>query len=101
MCITPSDSIPVLGMCLPSNLKWLTFKRYDVDFGGGLVVRVHSTQCPPCPPPPERVRDFPQAEHVWSPDRPGTQRAPMPTLRANGQYPTCSPPPCAMPGSPQ
>src|SRR5205823_8643475 len=43
MSITPSDSIPVLVMCLRSNLKWLTFKMYDVDFRCGLVVRVHST----------------------------------------------------------
>src|SRR6266849_2334940 len=42
MCTTPSDCIPVLGMCLPSNLKWLTFKMYDVDLGHGLVGRVHS-----------------------------------------------------------
>src|SRR5437016_107547 len=42
MCITPSGSIPALGMCLPSNLNWLTFKMYDVDFWGGLVGRGNS-----------------------------------------------------------
>src|SRR6266567_4558540 len=46
MSTTQSGCIPVWDMCLPANLKWLTFRMYDVDLGGGLVVREHSNTVP-------------------------------------------------------